>query len=374
MTGNSLSSLISRIPTLSARLDSIHTSIIEKFPAVNRIACALYDPKTDLLKTFINSTHEGHAITAYEYKLADCASLSQLVSSGTFRVIDDIQSTFAPATEHSSWLLSQNYKSSFTIPMVSGDKLLGFIFFDSSEAQAFYDSVQRDLLLYSNLIMMTIASEIFAVNSLLATASAARDFTGLRDFETGLHLDRMAQFSRLIGKEVAVHYQLTDEFIEHLYLFAPLHDIGKIGIPDGILLKPGRLTPEEKIVMDSHVDKGVDILSKVLSDYKIGHLTDSEIMLNIVAYHHEFLDGSGYPSKLKGEQIPIEARIVTVADIFDALTSARPYKKPWSVKDAMQELDLMVAKGQLDPFCVNALKKHQSEVETIVCDLVDKDI
>jgi HD-GYP domain-containing protein (c-di-GMP phosphodiesterase class II) len=374
MVSRKIASLPHQNPALSARLEGIHTTIIQKFNSIDRIACALYDPKTDLLKTFINSTHQGKNIASYEYKLSDSVSLSHLAASGTCRVIDDIHGTFEPATEHSSWLLSQNYNSSFTIPMVNGENFLGFVFFDSLETKAFNEVLQRDLLLYSNLITMAISSEVFAVNSLLATAAAVRSFSNLRDFETGLHLDRMALFSRLIGKEVSMYYQLTDDFVEHLYLFAPLHDLGKIGIPDEILLKPGKLTPEERTVMHSHVDKGVTILNKVLDGFGIAHLPDSKIMQNIVACHHELLDGSGYPNKLAGEQIPIETRIVTVADIFDSLTSTRPYKKPWSVADAILELERMVAQGQLDRVCVNALKKCRLEAEKIISEFADRDL
>jgi HD-GYP domain-containing protein (c-di-GMP phosphodiesterase class II) len=187
-----------------------------------------------------------------------------------------------------------------------------------------------------------------------------------------MHLNRMAQFSRLIAKAIAEQYQFSDETIEHIYLFSPLHDIGKIGIPDRILLKQGRLDAEEYNLMKEHVNKGVHIISQVLEDYQLSHLSDSKVMLNIVAYHHEFLDGSGYPNGLTGDDIPIEARITTVADIFDALTSKRPYKTPWSIDDAFAELTAMAGAGKLDKGCVEALITSREEVTYIVTNFRDK--
>jgi len=351
---------------VNQRLAALHDRVLQTMPAVSRIACALYEPATDLLKTFINSTHKGQAITGYEARLQDCADLSILAKAGSCRVIDDIPEQIQPGNQHSDWLLSQPYRSSFTIPMYDNGSFLGFIFFDSAQPGYFDARIQRDLLLYCNLINMALSAELSAIRSVLVSAQVAREFVDLRDFETGAHLERMAQYARLIAKTVAADYQLTDEKIEHIYLFAPLHDIGKIGIPDQILLKQGALTAEERVFMQSHVEKGEQLMHKVIGDFGLQHLPDSQIMHNIVACHHEFIDGSGYPRGLRGDEVPIEARIVTVADIFDALTSQRPYKKPWTVEAALQELRRMAADGRLDTRCVEALAGQLEKAQWIV--------
>ena len=363
--------MMSQTESLSSRLAQVHLDILERVPEVERIACALYDPSTDLVKTFINSTRQGHAITGYEYPLHNSRALSLLAQTRDCRVIDDIRADIQAGNPHSDWLLEQGYRSSYTVPMQNGDRLLGFIFFDSSEAAVFTDRVQRDLLIFCNLITMVVASEFAAVSSLLATAQAARQFVHLRDFETGAHLRRMAHYSRLIARNLLAELNLSDEFVEHVYLFAPLHDIGKIGIPDHILLKPGALTADERGIMQGHVEKGVELVDMVLSGFSLSHLVDSAIMLNIVACHHEFMDGSGYPKGLSAEQIPLEARIVTTADIFDALTSERPYKKCWSQNEAMAELRRMVGLGKLDGRCVEALAEAAEEVADIMVRLAD---
>ncbi len=357
--------------TLNQRLEKLHDRILETMPSIVRIACTLYDKSQDLLKTFVNSTRQGEALYQYQAILAESPSLMALANKGTCRVIDNIGASITHSSAHSDWLLQQNYKSSFTVPMYDNGQLLGFIFFDANESAYFTHSVQRDLLLYCNLINMALSNELAAVRSVLASAQVARDFANLRDFETGAHLERMAKYAKLIAKGVAERYHLSDENIEHIYLFAPLHDIGKIGIPDHILLKTSALDDAERQIMQTHVSKGEQIMQKVIGDFSLEHLPDSKIMQDIVACHHEFMDGSGYPRKLCGDAIPVAARIVTVADIFDALTSLRPYKKPWSITAAIAELRLMAQQGKLDTFCVESLASQQIEAEQIVAKYPD---
>ncbi|AEG02751.1 HD-GYP domain-containing protein [Methylomonas methanica] len=351
--------------TLTQRLGILHERILNAIPSVDRIAVAIYDAADDKLKTFINSTRRGEAITSYEFKLSDSPSLYKLATSGEPRVIDEIQAVIKSNTLHSNWLLKQGYRSLFTLPIYDNGEFIGFIFFDSIVQAAFNQEVQRDLSLYASLINMSISNEFSAVRSIVASAKVARDFANLRDFETGTHLERMARYSRIIAKAVAPRHQLSDEFVEHVFLFAPLHDIGKIGIPDSVLLKPGPLDDSERLIMQSHVGKGCEIVQKILGDFAIQHLADSRIMLNIVKFHHEHLDGSGYPNGLSGNDIPMEARIVTVADIFDALTSKRPYKPVWTIQEACAELDKMVGAGKLDRNCVDAVLENSAEIERI---------
>ena len=353
------------LPTLNERLSTLHRRLLKSVPAVDRIACAIYDPASDLLKTFINSTLRGEAISGYEFRLADSFSLSRLAESGECRLIGDIPAAIRPDAKHSAWLLRQGYRTSFTAPLYDNDHFIGLLFFNSLVRDAFSARMQVDLGLFSSLVNLTISSELAGLRAITASAHIAREFTDLRDFETGAHLDRMALYSRAIAKEIAARRGLSDEFVEHVCLFAPLHDLGKIGIPDRILLKPGPLDPDERREMELHVEKGIETVTKILADLGLQTLPDASIMRNIVAAHHEFLDGSGYPNHLRGEDVPIEARIVTVADIYDALTSRRSYKTGWSVERACAELRRMVLAGKLDPDCVQAVEDRAVEFTNI---------
>ncbi|MFM7634866.1 MAG: HD-GYP domain-containing protein [Cyanobacteriota bacterium] len=350
---------------LNARLRQMHLQLLEQVPDVDRIACVLYEQSTDLLKTFVNSTREGEAIKGYEFRLADSKSLSRLASSRDSRVLDDIPAAVQGNSLHSIWLLKEGYRSSLTVPLYDRDLFIGFLFYDSRKPAAFTAQVQRNLSLFSTLINMTISNELNVVRSITTSAQVAREFANLRDFETGGHLERMAHYSRLIARALAESQGLSDEYIEHLYLFAPLHDIGKIGIPDSVLLKPGRLDPEERALMETHVQMGIDVMERLIGEFDLQHLPDSAVMRNVVAGHHECVDGSGYPHGLKGEEIALESRIIAVADILDALTSHRPYKEPWTIEAAVGELERLVAVGKLDADCVNAVKAHLPEVEAI---------
>lgn len=145
-----------------------------------------------------------------------------------------------------------------------------------------------------------------------------------KDNETGLHVIRMSHFSRIIALEAGFSAEEADELLHA----APMHDVGKIGIPDAILQKPGKLDDAEWEIMQKHPEIGAQIIGEHdASMLKMAH--------RIALGHHEKWDGSGYPAGLAGNAIPIEARIVAIADVFDALTSVRPYKKAWSVEDAV---------------------------------------
>ena len=184
----------------------------------------------------------------------------------------------------------------------------------------------------------------------IARLSRAAEF---RDPETGAHIQRMSQYSALIARQLG-HAR---DFVDALMMAAPMHDVGKLGIPDNILLKPGRLTTEEFAVMKQHPQIGYDILKDSSSSIlRLG--------ASIALTHHEKFDGGGYPHGLAGQDIPIEGRIVAVADVFDALTSARPYKPAWPLSRAIALL--REGRGShFDGDCVDALLQAWDEVQAI---------
>jgi response regulator RpfG family c-di-GMP phosphodiesterase len=188
-----------------------------------------------------------------------------------------------------------------------------------------------------------------------ATVFALARLAERRDNETGQHLVRVSEYSRLIaeGLRAAGVYldELTDGFIDDIVRSAPLHDIGKVGIPDQILLKPGKLTAAEWEIMRRHTTIGGDTLRAVIERTpRPGFL---RVAHDIALFHHEKWNGTGYPHGLRGRDIPLCARIVALADVYDALTTRRPYKDPWTDEEAM-ELILLERGQHFDPAVVEA--------------------
>jgi putative two-component system response regulator len=175
-----------------------------------------------------------------------------------------------------------------------------------------------------------------------------------KDNETGAHVIRMSHYSRLLAEA----YGGNSEWVEMLFNAAPMHDVGKIGIADSILLKPGKLDPDEWEIMKQHTLFGAKILGDCDDDPMLK-------MAEVIALtHHEKWDGTGYPYGLKGDSIPLEGRIVAIADVLDALLSKRPYKEAWSLEDAMQYMNENTGK-HFDPKLITLLPHILPEIEKI---------
>ncbi|WP_337880118.1 HD domain-containing phosphohydrolase [Rheinheimera sp.] len=183
-----------------------------------------------------------------------------------------------------------------------------------------------------------------------------------KDNETGLHVLRMSHYAHVL----ALAYGLDAQQAENLLHAAPMHDIGKIGIPDHILLKPGKLTTEEFAEMKRHPLIGAEI---------IGHCDSALLQMakQVALYHHEKWDGTGYPYGLKADQIPLEARIVAVADVFDALTSPRPYKPAWSLQQTMDYMQQQ--KGlHFEPVLIELLEQKLPDILAIQQKWAEKEV
>jgi len=360
---DSLGALDEALP-LQERLVAAHRSIQEIFPFIVRIAIAIYDEKTDTLSTYMHSSGEQNPLDHYQASMAEAPSLKRLLDQKLPRVINHAVTYDNGSAEHTRRIGRAGYAASYTLPIFNEGVFIGFIFFNADVRDAFSERVLRQMDPYAHLISLMIINELTAIKTLSAAVSTTGRITHVRDPETGSHLDRMSRYCRLIARGLTRKFNLTDDWVEHLFMFSPLHDIGKIGIPDSILLKPDKLNDAEMGIMKSHTKMGEGIINDLIEGFGLQNFEHKEMLSNIAAYHHEAVDGSGYPYGLKGDAIPLEARIVAVADVFDALTSNRPYKDAWSNTHARDTLMSMAGK-RLDADCVMALLTQMDEVEKI---------
>jgi HD-GYP domain-containing protein (c-di-GMP phosphodiesterase class II) len=350
--------------TLKAKLVCTHEAIKQFFPFLARIAITIYDPATTLLKSYIDSsdhpTHWQHC----QAHLEEIPSLKEVLDKGRPRVINNMVTFENDEYGHFKRLGREGYAASYTMPFFDNGVFSGFIFFNSHKADVFANDVLHELDIVGHMISLLVINEMEAVRALTAVVKTTEHITHVRDTETGSHLDRMSRYSRLIAVCLTHKYNLDDAYIEHILSFSTLHDIGKVGIPDSILLKPGKLTREEIKTMRTHARRGREIIDDLISNFGLDHFDYVSVLRNIAEYHHEAINGTGYPEGKKGTQIPLEARIVAVADVFDALTSARPYKKAWSNDEAFAMLRKMAGE-KLDRDCVDAIIYNRKEVEEI---------
>lgn len=202
--------------------------------------------------------------------------------------------------------------------------------------------------------------------SQLATIISLAKLAEYRDDDTGAHIERVRNYCRVLAERLSMKQEfmakVNAEFIENIFYSSSLHDVGKVGIPDSILLKPGKLTKEEFEIMKTHTILGANAMKEVLDFYPQNPFV--EMGMNIARWHHERWDGSGYPDGLKAEKIPVCAHIMALADVYDALRSKRPYKEPFSHEKATQII--VASKGsQFAPWLVEAFLSVEEEFMSI---------
>lgn len=266
---------------------------------------------------------------------------------------------------------------SVAIPITSRDQSLGVICASGRVGGGLF--TPQDLE-YLELAAAYAASAIHMIQTCKAR-DAARDaiVVGLaqlaehRDDDTGKHLERVASYcveiAEALREDAPYDRIVTDEFLSNLQLAAPLHDIGKVAIPDAILLKPGRLTTEERDVMRMHTAIGAETIRSLMA-----HAPDSAFLRmaeDITHAHHEWFDGRGYPRQLTGEQIPLAARIVAIADVYDALRTERIYKQRMSHDQAVKHI-LEASGTQFDPVLVEAFFRQLKAIERLAAHLSDR--
>lgn len=265
-------------------------------------------------------------------------------------------------------LNEEGIKSNLIIALILNDTVFGYLFFSSVKENNYS---KKDLELG-----IKIAQEISGIlnttyltkKMFISMTNAFANLVEKKDNDTGDHILRMTNYSRIIADALIEHtnpeYKVTQGFVNDISNYASVHDIGKVGIPDSILKKPGRLTDEERQIMQTHADIGGDILKEVQDNLKIFDRDFFKIAIQITRAHHEKWDGSGYPKGLVGNDIPLSARIVAIADVFDALSSRRVYKDDFGFEDSVRIINEGAGK-HFDPELVNIFNEMLPQIRKI---------
>jgi putative nucleotidyltransferase with HDIG domain len=324
-------------------------ALVDKFLSIasdgtsSEVACLfLVKGKTDL-PYFTRLQHKNNTIEFAPNTLDGYTELIQAVrSEGKFRLENNLEkSEFAELEVDKVPGLA--LKNTLAIPLKTPERLLGIIQVANKLNYDKYNSEDVDLLniLSSQLAFVIQNADLFKnlQKAYIDTLSALTSAIDAKDSYTRGHSERVTELSI----KLAEAYQVPDMEIENIKLGGLLHDIGKIGIPEAILNKPGRLTDEEYDIIKSHPDLGLHILGKV---------EFLEHIVPIIRHHHERYDGKGYPSGLKADNIPLLARIVSVVDTFDAMTTNRPYRKALTVEESLTEIE-KCSGTQFDPLVVD---------------------
>jgi putative two-component system response regulator len=227
--------------------------------------------------------------------------------------------------------------------------------------------LQKEIEAYNNNLQQMVEEKVKEISeSQIATIFALAKLAESRDNDTGDHLKRVQIFCLLLAEKLSTCSKYKDrinaDFVENLQKASPLHDIGKVGIRDAILLKPGKLTPEEFEEMKQHASIGANTLKEVYQEYPSNYFI--KIGIEIAQSHHEKWDGSGYPEGLSGDRIPLSARIMALVDVYDALRSKRVYKEAYS-KEETHEIIIQGNGKQFDPLVVEAFLENEQEFDKV---------
>lgn len=297
-------------------------------------------------------------------------SLESVINTGKPRVINNLEEYIDnnESKLYNSIILEAGVKSSVTLPLKLRGKSVGIIFFSSDEKDTYKAEHIAFLEAIADSIAISLNHNIFidelVYGSILALAKMAES----RDEDTGEHLDRIKDYVKKIARFLSEDNSYSDiidvEFTNELVRFSPMHDIGKVGILDGILLKPGRLTEDEFAEMKKHTIYGADVLRAADGYIEKHGKSLFKTGIEIAEGHHEKWDGSGYPHGKSKDEIPLSARIVAVADVFDALTSKRPYKEAYSFDRSFG----IITEGSgkhFDPVIIESITRHKDELHEV---------
>jgi HD-GYP domain-containing protein (c-di-GMP phosphodiesterase class II) len=301
-------------------------------------------------------------------------SIEHLNASGNFFMEPDLRDRELKRLKGEGWVHRFNIrirtgKNKIHIVQDSAtlndDKITG-VLFDITEFISINEELLSALTMQEELNDRLINSTMILQKTQLTAIRSLARLAEYRDRETGNHLQRICEFAGLLTREVhsrqPYEYEINEDYINDMYLSSMLHDIGKVGVPDSILLKNGSLEHMEWTMMHEHTRWGWNILTQ--ADRELGEQSFLTLAATIALNHHEWYDGTGYPNRKSGEEIPLSGRIAALADVYDALTSERPYKTAWDHKKALKEIESLRGK-HFDPVLVDIFMEIEGQIDNI---------
>ncbi len=373
---NYLISLIENINNNTSFMEILKyiSKTFSSFIPYNYIGIALIDEKQEQLRASYgvsDGTIKGmpDKIMGVTWRISD-TGMERLLRTGEGRIINDLEVHCEGRSlkPYNRVILDSGIRSSITLPLTVSGQAVGIIFFSSSSKNVYTKEHLTFLKTLANSIAISLDQNILINNIRYGGVLALAKLAETRDEETGEHLERMAVYTRAIAEALYSKniYQdiLTLEYIDQLERFSPLHDIGKVGISDSILRKPAKLTSEEYNEMKKHTTFGAEVLRSAEQNMQKKGKDMFRIGVEIAESHHERWDGTGYPYGKKGREIPLSARIVALADVFDALVSVRPYKKAFSLEVAFG----IIVDGRgthFDPVIVDVFLENRKKIEAL---------
>ncbi|MDD3172909.1 MAG: HD domain-containing protein, partial [Herbinix sp.] len=300
----------------------------------------------------------------------DDTSLDILLNTGEARIINDLEKYCEgkPLKPYNKALLEAGVRASIALPLKVSGEPVGMIFFSSNSKNVYNEGHLNFLSTLANSIAISFNQDIITNEMLYSSILALAKLSEARDEDTGEHMDRMSKYARMIAQLLydngSYPEEISIEYIDQIERFSPLHDIGKVGILDGILLKPGKLTQEEFDEMKKHAIFGAKVLKSADKNMQRRGISLFSMGIEIAEGHHEKWDGSGYPYGKCGSEIPLSARIVAIADVFDALTSKRPYKEAFPFDKSVE----IIAEGKgshFDPKIVDVFLENRELIKEL---------
>lgn len=359
--------------SLILKLDSIYEHVLDSYPQMSRFSVALMG-ENSVSNYYVKDTMADVGRYDFEqHELRDNSSLTSIAYTANIRIISDLRKMFQ--TNRIRELIGLGHRSSYTYPISYQGKTIGFIFVNAKETGFFSRcDVERDFAYLAQVVANQFIQLFESQRHFQASLEIALKMGHARDPETKEHLTRMGMYSELLARFLSTSLsEISHQFIHRIRLYAPFHDIGKYLIPDDILYSDRRFTPEERAVMNNHTIYGEEIIDEVVQLSGTKTVSEGEIQFikNIVRHHHECFNGKGLPDALRSDSIPLEARIVTLADVFDALLSKRAYKPAWELSEVIEYIKLQKGK-MFDPMCVDVLLANLDQFMEIRSKYLDK--